>query len=113
MFYQDHGKAAFWKENRWPNLVEVCSDFYRDQNFIYVSYRVNDYNVNPTVYLDLEKVKNLAGIGVVSMKTYFLTWHILKASSANFLLRSLPVLMMPWTGPGNAGEKLKKEKNRN
>ena len=27
---------------------------------------VNDYNVNPLVYLDLDDIKNLAGIGVVS-----------------------------------------------
>lgn len=50
------------------DLIEVCSDFYRKKNFVYLSYRVNDYNVNPTIYFDLEKVKNLAGIGVVSRK---------------------------------------------
>lgn len=50
------------------DLVEVCSDFYGSQNFVYLSYRVNDYNVNPTVYLDLDEIRNLAGIGVVSRK---------------------------------------------
>lgn len=50
------------------DLVEVCSDFYDGKNFVYLSFRVNDYNVNPTIYLDLETVKNLAGIGVVSRK---------------------------------------------
>lgn len=50
------------------DLVEVCSDFYEGRNFVYLSYRVNDYNVNPTIYLNLDKVKNLAGIGIVSKK---------------------------------------------
>lgn len=51
------------------DLVEVCSDFYENRPFVYLSYRVNDYNVNPVIYLNLEEVKNLAGIGVVSKKT--------------------------------------------
>lgn len=50
------------------DLIEVCSDFYKRKPFVYLSYRVNDYNVNPTIYLDLDKVKNLVGIGVVSKK---------------------------------------------
>lgn len=48
------------------DLVEVCSDFYQGKNFVYLSFRVNDYNVNPTVYLNLETVNNLAGIAIVS-----------------------------------------------
>ena len=48
------------------DLVEVCSDHYEGKNFVYLSYRVNDYNVNPTIYLNLDAVKNLAGIGIVS-----------------------------------------------
>ncbi len=50
------------------DLVEVCSDFYGSKAFVYLSSRVNDYNVNPTIYLNLDEVKNLAGIGVVSKK---------------------------------------------
>lgn len=50
------------------DLVEICSDFYQGKNFVYLSFRVNDYNVNPTVYLDLDQVKNLAGIGIVCEK---------------------------------------------
>ena len=50
------------------DLVEVCSDFYEKKPFVYLSYRVNDYNVNPIIYLDLDKVDNLAGIGIVSQK---------------------------------------------
>lgn len=51
------------------DLVEVCSDFYEGKPFIYLSCRVNDYNVNPLIYLNLDEVKNLAGIGVVSKKS--------------------------------------------
>lgn len=51
------------------DLVEVCSDFYAGKNFVYLAYRVNDYNVNPTIYINLDEVKNLAGIGVVSKKS--------------------------------------------
>jgi hypothetical protein len=51
------------------DLVEVCSDFYKNKNFVYLSYREKDFNVNPTVYLNIDTVKNLAGIGVVTQKT--------------------------------------------
>jgi hypothetical protein len=47
-------------------LQEVCVDHFKEKEFIYISLRVNEYNVQPTVYLDLKSVKNLAGIAVVS-----------------------------------------------
>ncbi len=48
------------------NLVEVCSGFYEDREFVYISKRVTNYNVDPTIYFNLEKVENLAGIAIVS-----------------------------------------------
>jgi len=48
------------------DLVEVCSDFYKRKKFVYLSLRVNNYNVDPTIYLNISDVKNLAGIGIVS-----------------------------------------------
>lgn len=48
------------------DLVEVCSAFYNKRKFIYLSQRVNNYNVDPTIYLNISDVKNLAGIGIVS-----------------------------------------------
>ena len=51
------------------DLVEVCADFYKRKKFVYISKRVNNYNVDPTIYLNLENVKNLAGIAIVSTKT--------------------------------------------
>ncbi len=50
------------------DLVEACSSFYTESNFVYLANRINDYNVNPTVYLNLHKVKNLAGIGIICKK---------------------------------------------
>ena len=51
------------------DLVEICSGYYEGAKFVYLSHRVNDYNVNPTIYLNLDKVRNLAGIGIVSTRT--------------------------------------------
>ncbi|HSP40155.1 MAG TPA: hypothetical protein VLN46_01900 [Gillisia sp.] len=48
------------------DLVDVCSDFYKRKKFVYISKRVNNYNVDPTIYLNIDDVKNLAGIAVVS-----------------------------------------------
>ena len=50
------------------DLVEVCSEFYSGKAFVYLSYRINDYNVNPIIYLNIEKVRNLAAIGIVCKK---------------------------------------------
>lgn len=50
------------------DLVEVCSEHYKGKKFVYLSYRINDYNVNPTVFLNLHHKKNIAGIGVISEK---------------------------------------------
>ena len=50
------------------DLIEACSGHYEEKHFVYISWRVNDYNVHPTIYINLEDVKNLAGIAVVSKK---------------------------------------------
>lgn len=51
------------------DLVDACSGHYDGKNFVYISKRIHNYNVDPTVYLNLDKVKNLAGIAIVSDKT--------------------------------------------
>ncbi len=48
------------------DLVEVCSDFYKNKPFVYLSQRVNNYNVDPTIYLNIGNVENLRGIGIVT-----------------------------------------------
>lgn len=50
------------------DLVKICSGFYKKREFVYISKRVTNYNVDPTIYLNLEKVENLAGIAIVSKK---------------------------------------------
>jgi len=51
------------------DLIDACSGNYERKNFVYISNRIHNYNVDPTVYLSLDKVKNLAGIAIVSDKT--------------------------------------------
>lgn len=61
-------EEAVLSKKQIQDLVEVCSDFYKRKKFVYISKRINNYNVDPTSYLNLEKVKNLAGIAIVSKK---------------------------------------------
>ena len=53
------------------DLVEACSGHYPDRNFVFLINRSNNYNVNPVIYLDVEQVENLIGIGVVTNKKSF------------------------------------------
>lgn len=50
-------------------LVELCNDYFGNSCFVYISHRVNNYNVNPTIYLKLKEAKHLCGIGIVSRKS--------------------------------------------
>lgn len=61
-------EGVVFSKKQVQDLVEVCSDFYKRKKFVYISKRVNNYNVDPTIYLNLDKVKNLAGIAIVSTK---------------------------------------------
>lgn len=49
-------------------LKKECAHFYKGKPFVYISKRENNYNVDPMIYLNLEKMNNLAGIAVVSTK---------------------------------------------
>jgi len=51
------------------DLIDACSGNYERKNFVYISKRIHTYNVDPTVYLSLDKAKNLTGIAMVSDKT--------------------------------------------
>ena len=46
-------------------LVKTCTNFFKGKKFIYISRRINNYNVNPVVYFNLKEVKSLAGIAIV------------------------------------------------
>ena len=47
-------------------LTTICIDHYGDQRFAYISNRIATYNVDPTIYLNLNKARFLTGIAVVS-----------------------------------------------
>lgn len=51
------------------DLIDACSGNYERKNFVYISNRIHNYNVDPIVYINLDKGKNLAGIAIVSDKT--------------------------------------------
>lgn len=50
-------------------LIQVCNAFFKGRKYVYISHRVHNYNVNPTIYLQLQEAKNLSGIAIVSQKT--------------------------------------------
>ena len=50
-------------------LITVCNEYFEGRNFVYISHRVRNYNVNPTIYFNLGEAKNLCGIAIVSQKT--------------------------------------------
>ncbi len=51
------------------DLIDTCSSYYEGKNFVYISERIYNYNVDPTVYLTLNKSKTLAGVAIVSDKS--------------------------------------------
>lgn len=55
-------------ESEVTELIELCSNRYTGKNFVYISHRTFNFNVNPMVYIQLERMKNLRGFGVVSLK---------------------------------------------
>ena len=48
-------------------LKKVCTEYFKDNKFVYISKRDNNYNVDPNIYRELEIVrKNLIGVAIVS-----------------------------------------------
>lgn len=46
-------------------LTRVTHDFYGDKRYVYISERMNNYNVDPMVYPQLVQEENLTGIAIV------------------------------------------------
>ncbi len=65
-------------------LVKTCSGIYQGEKFIYISQRFNSYNVDPTIYVDLEKSTNLWGIAIVSENVASLKMAIFEKNFAKF-----------------------------
>ena len=47
-------------------MTSACLEFYGDNRFVYISNRRASYNVNPIIYINLNKARILVGIAVVS-----------------------------------------------
>lgn len=50
-------------------LAQVLREHYQGRKFVYISQRVNNYSVNPIIYLKLEDAENFCGIAIVSQRT--------------------------------------------
>jgi hypothetical protein len=61
-------EGVVFGKDRIHDLVQICSNYYQTSKFVYISNRLHNYNVDPTIYLNLENVGNLAGIAIVSQK---------------------------------------------
>ena len=65
-------------------LRTICADHFKGGHFVYIANRRNNYNVNPTIYINLIQTKTLQGVAVVSE-------DIVKLQTANFEKQFSPV----------------------
>ncbi|TVZ51461.1 hypothetical protein [Dokdonia sp. Hel_I_53] len=49
-------------------LIELAETFFKDRSFVYITYRINSYSVDPTIYLKTSNIRNLKGFVVVDPK---------------------------------------------
>ncbi|MCH4823305.1 hypothetical protein ML462_08960 [Gramella lutea] len=47
-------------------LRKICNEHFQDKDFVYITHRKYDYNVNPVVYINLIQKNTLKGIAVLS-----------------------------------------------
>ena len=47
-------------------MVELADTYFSDKPFVYITHRVNSYSVDPKIYYETAKIKNLRGFAVVS-----------------------------------------------
>lgn len=47
-------------------ISKAAIDYYQGKPFVYITHRIHSYSVDPNVYIDVSKIKNLAGFVVVS-----------------------------------------------
>ncbi len=60
-------EEAVFSHSQLMEVVNNCKEFFIEKRFVYISKRINNYNVDPTVYIKLEEIrKNLIGIAIVS-----------------------------------------------
>ena len=71
-------------ENHVAELRKICAEHFNNKEFVYITHRKYDYNVNPVVYINLIQTNTLKGIAVISDKTE-------KLQTANFERSFSPV----------------------
>ncbi|MBT8394346.1 MAG: hypothetical protein HKO81_05410 [Flavobacteriaceae bacterium] len=47
-------------------ICETAINYYQGKPFVYITHRIHSYSVDPNVYHDVSKIKNLVGFVVVS-----------------------------------------------
>ena len=47
-------------------LIDISATYFHNKQFIYITHRVHSYSVDPQIYYQTEKIKNLIGFAVVS-----------------------------------------------
>lgn len=47
-------------------LEDIANDYFNNKQFVYITHRINSYSVDPSIYLQTSKVKNLIGFAVVA-----------------------------------------------
>ncbi len=47
-------------------LEDIAKDYFNNRPFVYITHRKYSYSVDPSIYLQTSKVKNLVGFAVVA-----------------------------------------------
>ncbi len=49
-------------------LLNISKKYFKNSNFGYITNRINSYSVDPRIYFETSKIKNLAAFAIVSSK---------------------------------------------
>ena len=60
----DPGVHITTKDN--ATLIDIADTYFKNKPFVYITNRVNSYSVDPAIYKETSKIKNLVGLCVVS-----------------------------------------------
>ena len=47
-------------------LEDIANDYFKDRPFVYITHRKHSYSVDPSIYLQTSKIKNLVGFAIVA-----------------------------------------------
>ncbi|MBQ0735474.1 hypothetical protein [Aquimarina celericrescens] len=62
-------RRDYWKENGLifsNNSVIIARKYYSDKQFVYISYRINSYAVDPISCFEVNKISNLIAVAIIS-----------------------------------------------